>query len=186
MSFSQFLKRMQFGRLYPILQSLKGKKCWKAEFTYGGEMCLHFGARVPYANPKMAGKSKGAWILGTCGTPWHIVTPCGSLSSENGSEQEPAPQIKGLEGSTVANVGVSVPDGALTIVFTNRCRFLVTPGPRDRRYDLPYWELFLPDHGYLALGGENKWSYSRSNVPPRRQPRSPRRKAPLRGAVRRA
>lgn len=171
-SISQLVKTMRFDQLYRLLQGLKGKKCWEAAFSYGGELHLHFGVRTAYDNPNMAGKSKGAWILGTCGTPWHLVTSEGSVSSENHGEEDLEPRIKELEGATVTNVGLSLPDGAITIYFTNKRRLFVTPGARDRRYDVPYWELFMPGHRLVAFGPGSSWSSSRSNVAPQHQPRT--------------
>jgi len=174
-SFSLLIKTMRFAQLYSLVQGLEGKKCWKVAFGYGGELHLHFGARIPYDNPKMAGESKGAWIFGTCGTPWHIVTSEGSVSSENHSEKELALHIKELEGATVTKIGLSLPDGGLTVYFTNKRRLLVTPSARDRRYDVPYWELFMPNHRFLAFGPGNGWSNRRSDVTPQHQPRTPGR-----------
>ncbi len=174
-SFSQLIKTMRFPQLYALVQGLQGKKCWKAAFGCGGEFHLHFGARIPCQNPKMAGESKGAWIFGTCGTPWHLVTAEGSVSSENRTEEELAPQIRELEGATVTNVAISLPDGAITIYFTNKRRLLVTPSARDRRYEVPYWELFMPNHGFLAFGPGIRWSHGRSDVTPQYQSRKSRR-----------
>ena len=171
-SFSKLIKTMRFPQLYALVQGLEGKKCWKAAFGYGGELHLHFGARLPCRNPNMAGESKGAWIFGTCGTPWHFVTPEGSVSSENQCEEELVPQIRELEGATVTKVAISLPDGAITIYFTNKRRLLVTPSARDRRYDVPYWELFMPHHKFLVFGPGNAWSQSRSDVTPQPQSRT--------------
>ncbi len=171
-SFSKLIKTMRFPQLYGLVQGLEGKKCWKAAFGYGGDLHLHLGARIPCRNPNMAGDSKGAWIFGTCGTPWHLVTSEGSVSSENHREEELVPRIRELEGATVTNVALSLPDGAITIYFTNKRRLLVTPGARDRRYDVPYWELFMPNHRLVAFGPGNGWSHSRSDVRPQRRSRT--------------
>jgi hypothetical protein len=171
-SFSHLIKTMRFAQLYGLVEGLRGKKCWKAAFGYGGELHLHFGAHIPRENPNLAGESKGAWIFGSCGTPWHLVIPEGSVSSENHREEELVLQIKELEGATVTNVAISLPDGALTIYFTGKRRLLVTPIARDRRYDVPYWELFMPNHRLLAFGPGNGWSYGRSDVRPQRPSRA--------------
>ena len=151
-SLAQLIKTMRFPELYELVQGLEGKKCWKAAFGYGGEFHLHFGARIPCHNPNLAGESKGAWIFGTCGTPWHLVTSAGSI-----------------EGATVTKVAISLPDGAVTIYFTNKRRLLVTPGARDRRYDVPYWELFMPHHKFVTFGPGTAWSRRRSDLTPQRQ-----------------
>ena len=171
-SFSKLIKTMRLPQLYSLVQGLEGKKCWKAAFGYGGELYLHFGARLPCHNPNVAGESKGAWIFGTCGTPWHLVTSEGSVSSENHREKELVSQIEELAGTTVTNVAISLPDGAITIYFTNRGRLLVTPTARDRHSDVPYWELFMPNHRLLAFGPGVGWSHSRSDTTPQRQSRA--------------
>ena len=174
-SFSQLIKKVRFVQLYRVLQGLKGKKCWKAGFTYGGEMHLHFGARIPYRNPSMAGESKGTWILGSCGTPWHLVAPDGSITSEDHDEAELSLDLRQLEGATVVDIGLSLPDGTLTLFFTKKRRLQVVPSARDRRYQIPYWELSMPNHRLVAFGPGNRWSSRRSDVtPPHESPASRR------------
>ena len=51
-------------------------------------------------------------------------------------------------------------------------RLLVTPSARNRRSDVPYWELFMPNHRLVAFGPGNGWSHRRSDVTPRRQSRT--------------
>ena len=167
-SYLQLVKKMRYAGLYRMLQSLRGKKCWKVEFGFGGELHLHCGARISYDNPRMAGNSKGAWIFGTCGTPWHLVTPDESVSYPSRSEQELEPHIKQLEGATVTDINVSFPDGTLAISFNTKQCLFVTPTARDRRSAVPYWELFIPRHRLITFGPGNNWTLSRSNVPARR------------------
>ncbi|MCY2929523.1 MAG: hypothetical protein NTV86_08520 [Planctomycetota bacterium] len=166
---AQLIKTKRFAQLYDLVQGLKGKKCWKAAFGYGGELHLHFGARIACHNPRMAGETKGAWILGTCGTPWHLVAPEDSVFSENHCEEDLVPQIRGLEGAVVMNIALAVPGGAIEIDFSNKRSLFVTPSARDRRYDVPYWELFVPNHRFVVFGPGNAWSYGRSDVESQRQ-----------------
>ena len=166
---AQLLKSMGVIRLYGILQDMVGKKCWKAVFAYGDDLHLHIGARIPYEIPNMAGK-KGSWVLRTCGTSWVLVTPHGSISSQGG--QQLKDKIKVLENSPVTGFGLSVPDGVFSLTFGNNCRLLITPTANDRKAGLPYWELFTPARRFIAFGPGNRWSYSRSDMPPPRQLRS--------------
>src|SRR5437588_12980073 len=69
-------------KLHQIIESgLIGKKCWRLTVS-SGELVLHMGARRSYNNAKMTGEKKGEWIFGTCGTRWILVTPTGTVRSD--------------------------------------------------------------------------------------------------------
>ncbi|HUY31720.1 MAG TPA: hypothetical protein VMV69_02995 [Pirellulales bacterium] len=143
------------------IKGLAGKKCWKAGFAYGGELHLHFGAHVPCSNPRMAGRTKGSWRLGTCGTSWTLLTPNGKVTSGRG-EKKLESSIKSVEGATVRRCHVK--GRILTIGFDNECTLLIIPTAEDDKYeDVPYWELFMPRHMMVAFGPGNAWSYRRSD-----------------------
>jgi hypothetical protein len=151
-------------KLYSKVIGLIGKKCWKAGFSYAGQLRLHFGARIPYASPKMAGKKKGEWMFGTCGTPWILVTPHGSVSSMEADEDELEQRIKELENAKVTGFGISVPDHALLLTFTGQRCLYVVPTSDDDQWDVPYWELFLPGDLFIEFGPDGRWTCARSNV----------------------
>ena len=142
-----------------------GKECWKAAFGYDGELRLHFGASLPYESPQMAGQFKGEWRLGTCGTAWILLKPNGFVSSKHGFEHDLEKKVKVLEGSRITRLDVSVPSNTLNIAFSNRWLFQIVPSPEDDRYDLPYWQLFMPDHMVVSFGPGRHWSCRRSDVP---------------------
>ncbi len=153
-------------RLHGVVGGLLNQKCWKVGFGYGEELRLHLGARIPYGSPRMAGKYMGEWRLATCGTTWVLFTPKnGLVHSNRGSERTLAAKAKVLEGARIESLDVSVPSNALVIRFSNKCLFMVIPQPQDDRYDLPYWELFTPNHMVLAFGPGKRWSFTRSDVP---------------------
>lgn len=172
----QLIKAVDVARLYRIIQGMIGKRCWQAAFTYGGDLRLQIGARIPYKNPNMAGKKKGSWIFGTCGTPWVLITPEGSVSSGDGDEEELEERLKVIQNSTVIGFGLSLPNEAVSVTFSNKCRLDVTPTARDRKYGLPYWELFTPDNRLVAFGAGGRWSHKRADVPPNGRSGSPSRK----------
>jgi hypothetical protein len=150
--------------LYSKIIGLIGKKCWKVAFSYGGQLRLHFGARIPYSSPKMAGKKKGEWMFGTCGTPWILITPQGSVSSTDADEDELERKVSVLENAKVTGFGISVPDHALMLTFTGqRCLYIVPTA--DDHGDVPYWELFMPDDLYIEYGPDSHWTCARSDVP---------------------
>jgi hypothetical protein len=79
-----------------------GKKCWKATFSYGGELCLHMGARVSYESPAMAGEKKGSWVFGTRGTAWRLIADTGRRISSEQGEDALDKKVRVLEDSTVS------------------------------------------------------------------------------------
>jgi hypothetical protein len=151
--------------LHSVVHELIGKKCWKVAFTYAGNLSLHFGKRRPYEHPRMRGKKKGEWILGTVGTHWRLITPNEWIMSRRGREKYLVAKAKALEGQKVTRINVSVPDYFLTIAFGQQYLFQITPTDNDARWSLPYWELLGPDHRLITFGPGNTWSYGRSDVP---------------------
>lgn len=143
--------------LRSTIDGLVGKKCWRAAFTYGDELTLHFGRKVQYGLPAMAGKQKGEWRLGTRGTAWKLFTPNGLISSAKGAQTALESQVKVLEGRQVTNVSVSIPDNVLTVAFGNDYLFRVLPSAADDKVDLPYWELFMPNHKLVSFGPGDSW-----------------------------
>src|SRR3990170_4218945 len=81
-------------KLRDIVRGLIGQKCWKAEFSYGSDFLLHFGARIPCDHPKLADEEEGEWIFETCGTPWTLHTPIGPLISTTDDESCRLNEIK--------------------------------------------------------------------------------------------
>ena len=78
------------SELKQIIRSIIGQICWSASLSYGDELNLDIGGKIPYKQKVMAGKYKGEWILGTRGSEW-------SLESANGiitSTAEPAEVFK--------------------------------------------------------------------------------------------
>lgn len=160
-------KSNSLDKLHRIIEEgLIGKKCWKVIFN-SGDLSLHMGARLSYHNPKMAGERKGEWIFGTCGTRWVLITPQETFRSGEEDEEKTEQRAKAIENSRVTGFGVSVPDNVLLMDFSNNCRLLVIPTPADAKYDLPYWELFMPNEKFVAFGPGPTWSYRRADLPER-------------------
>ena len=153
-------------RLHGIIKGLLAQECWKVAYSYGGELLLHFGARIPSNHPKMVGELEGEWIFSTCGTGWVLQTRKGTMSSTERTDTN-EDQLERKLRVSLAGGKVSGLDGSkvLSIAFSNGCRFCVMPTADDDKYeDVPYWELFLPNHMMVAFGPGNKWSYKRSDV----------------------
>ncbi|HEY5315438.1 MAG TPA: hypothetical protein VIK18_23105, partial [Pirellulales bacterium] len=69
-----------------------------------------------------------------------------------------------LENSQVSGVEISLPDNALTVLFSNQCLFRVVPMADDDVDGVPYWELFMPGNMFVSFGPGTRWSYRRSDV----------------------
>ena len=151
-------------RLGELVGSLSGKKCWKAAFGYGQELFLHFGAQIAIKHPKLRGQKEGEWIFGTRGTPWILYTRNGALQSTDGEKRRIEGVRSALEGRKVVEVEAGK---RAKFYFDNDALLEIRPTADDDRYQLPYWELFTPDHMLIAFGPGNEWSYRRSNLPER-------------------
>jgi hypothetical protein len=154
-------------RLQEIIQGILGQLCWSVRFSYGDELNVHVGARIPSTRPALAGREKGAWILGTRGTAWRLESPSGILASSDSDPLQARQRLSAIEGTTIAAFEVNAGNRALTVSFANGCRLLVLPSPEDDAWDLPYWELFTPGHMVLTFGPGVAWSYTRSDQPVR-------------------
>ena len=147
-------------QLREILSEVLEKTCWRASLSYGDELTLHIGARIPYPQKSMAGKEKGAWILGTRGTAW-IDHASGTLAN---SDEEPKilrQKIQVIEENTLTGIETSYPELALTVTFSNGLELRLFPGSKDD-FNLPYWELFTPHQMILRVGPGAMWSYTSS------------------------
>jgi hypothetical protein len=148
------------------IKGLLGKKCWKVNFAYGGELCLHFGRQVSYEMPSMKGKKRGQWQLRTRGTAWQVFTPSDAFSSRRGSELALLRKLQRLVGRKVVDISVSNAN-VLTIEFEGSVLFRVTPTRNDVRAQLPFWELAMPHHMTASFWHDSGWSFRASNVPNR-------------------
>lgn len=146
------------------IKGLVGRKCWKANFAYGGELCLHFGRQVSYEMPLMKGKKRGEWQLRTRGTAWQVFTGTDAFSSKTGSEAALSRKLKCLVGRKVKDISVSAAN-VLTVEFEGDRLFRITPTRQDAKSQLPFWELGMPDHRVARFGPKTGWSISPSNVP---------------------
>jgi hypothetical protein len=140
-----------------------GRKCWKATFAYGGELCLHFGRQLSYESPLMKGKKRGEWQLRTRGTAWQVLTPNQGFSSKDGNESALLKKLKCLVGRKVKDISVSNAN-VLTIELEGNRLFRVTPTRHDARSKLPFWELAMPQHKVASFRPTIGWSLKPSNV----------------------
>jgi hypothetical protein len=172
------------GHLRLLLEGLVGQPCVKVAFSYGGELLLHFGDRLPYEHPKMQGKARGSWVLGTRASVWKLfLEASGVLIGSPGSEPHDYPNPPRISNEEVeakarAIAGVWVAgtdplptrpgDGyALLVRFGDGSHLMVLPSPPDEEDaadPVADWELFTPFGMYLQVGPGPTWSYLPSNT----------------------
>jgi hypothetical protein len=168
------------GLSHADVHGLVGRKCWRANFAYGGELCLHFGRHIAYESPLMKDKKRGEWQLRTRGTAWQVLTPTESFFSIAGSEASLLRKLKCLVGRKVKDISVSNAN-VLTIEFEGSRLFRVTPTRHDAKSGLPFWELAMPRHMVARFGSALGWTFEPSNVPKTgRSTKAARSKSPMR------
>lgn len=149
-------------QLHQIISGVIGETCWKASLSYGDEITLHIGAKIPYSQKSMTGREKGAWILGTQATQWRLDSPSETLVSSNDDPEIIRQKVDVIKESTIADIETNYQNLALTVTFSNRCKLILLPN-REDDVDLPYWEMFTPYQMVLKVGSGAKWSYTSSN-----------------------
>jgi hypothetical protein len=158
----QVTKATDLEQLREIANRVIGQPCWRASLSYGDELNLHIGARIPYSQKSLAGKEKGEWILGTRGTPWKLDSLSETLTISEDTPEVIKQKAHAIEGTTITSFETSYPELALTITFDNGCKLALMPSPEDD-FDLPYWEMFTPHGMILKVGPSTMWSYTRSD-----------------------
>jgi hypothetical protein len=137
--------------------------CWRADLSYGDELVLHMGAKVAYIQNAMAGREKGAWILGTRGTAWSLRDYQSTLVTSDDDPEVVKQKVRAIQGSTIVAFDFSYPDLGLVLQFSGGYQLVLTPDS-EADIDLPYWELFTPNHMLLEVGPGAAWRYLRSDV----------------------
>ncbi len=109
----------------------------------------------------MAGRKKGTWILGTRGTAWQLDQPSGTTVTQD-TEADILSilkrEVRPLEGSILQSLNIGYPVLSLSLNFSQGSRLSIIPSIRDDEFELPYWELFTPDHQVLKVGPRTSWS----------------------------
>jgi hypothetical protein len=148
-----------------LVRGISNKKCWKASFSYGDELMLHIGARVAYSSKAMAGHEKGEWLLGTRGTDWSLTSGAEVIVTSDDLSDVSRGKVQLIENTEVNDFQIDYPTLALVIVLGGSYSLSILPDREQRSFDLPYWELFTPNHMLLKVGPNNSWTYTRSDLP---------------------
>ncbi|MBA3924006.1 MAG: hypothetical protein H0X31_20835 [Nostocaceae cyanobacterium] len=154
-------KATDLDQIKEITAGIIGETCWKASLSYGDELTLHIGAKIPYPQKSMAGKEKGSWILGTRATAWKLDSATDILATSEDDGEIIKQQMQVIEGSKIIMLETTYPSLNLTIKFDNECQLKLLPNAEDS-LDLPDWEIFTPDRMILKVSG-TRWSYTCSD-----------------------
>lgn len=141
-----------------ITRGLLGEPCWKAALSYGDELRLEIGARVPTTKKSMKGSEKGAWMFGTRQSDWTIESQSGTLVTSHADSRPQREKLHQLEGTTIVGFEISYPSLIPTVSFSNGYTLTLLKQVDDDS-ELPYWELFTPYRMVLKVGPKDIWSY---------------------------
>lgn len=109
----------------------------------------------------MAGKMKGAWILGAQATSWRLSENTETIVTSSDKTEEIKENISLIEKTTITQFDIGFPDLGITMSFNEKYKLILMPDVND--YDLPYWELFTPEQMVLKVGAGAIWSYVSSS-----------------------
>ncbi|GFE68255.1 hypothetical protein [Chroococcus sp. FPU101] len=139
--------------------------CWSVRISYGDEVKLHIGDKVPYSSKKLIYLEKGSWVFGTRGTDWKLLYQDQVITSSVLNVETFEQKIKVIEGSKISDFDIHYPSLVLTITFSNNYHLIILPDLEDDDSDVAYWELFTPEHMVIEVNPRFTWSYLPSNVP---------------------
>lgn len=145
------------GQLKKMTNNIVGEVCWEASLSYGSELILDIGAKVTYSRKSMAGKMKGAWILGAQATSWKLEESTKTIVTSSDETKKIKENISLIENTTITQFDINFPDLGLTVNFNDKYKLILMPDVND--YDLPYWEWFTPEQMVLKIGAGAIWSY---------------------------
>ncbi|MDY6781440.1 MAG: hypothetical protein SW833_02615 [Cyanobacteriota bacterium] len=156
-------KASDLNQIQGLTRKILGEPCWNAHLSYGDELCLDIGKKIPYTQKVMLGKEKGSWILGCRASQWILESQDKAIASSQLAPEGIEREVKVVEGSKITRFEIGYPDLILIVSFSNGCQLKIFPDLED--LDLSYWELFTPDAMLLEMGPGRIWSYCRADVP---------------------
>ncbi len=149
-----------------ITRAIIGALCWKIGLKYADELVLEIGARIPHTHPKLLGKEKGEWRLGSRGTGWVLLRGDETIVNFEADAVEINQKVQAVEDTTITRFEITYPELGLNVGFNNGYTLKICPTPEDAEDDLSYWELYCPpDRMVLEFGPGNQWWYTRSGRP---------------------
>jgi len=142
-SAQQTLTSSDLGAIHTIVDQLLGETCWQAKFSYGDELTLHFGTR---------------------GTNWQLSRASHCIVNSDATPETMRENVRQIEGLALTALDINYPSLGLILTFEEQLQLSVLPCLADDEYELPYWELFTPEHYVLKVGSRLTWSYTRATA----------------------
>ena len=149
-------------QLAQAAQGLVGQRRWKVRLAYGDELHLHLGDRVSYSSPRMAGRQRGAWRLGTRASDWTVRRAEQTIASTDAPEAVEIALPGMIEGGAVSALEPSADDSGVRIAFDNESVLMIVPAA-DEDWSLAAWELSTPAGLFIERGPGRVWGQWRSN-----------------------
>ena len=144
------------------IKPMLGQPCWQASLSYGGELCLEIGQKIPCESPLLQNEFKGEWQFGTRGTDWQLTKQNQILATSEREEDQILSQLNVIEGTRINQFDIDSSDLVLTIKFDNSYQLKVIPDLLNTAYqDIACWELFTPNHRILSLYPNFTWGIVR-------------------------
>jgi hypothetical protein len=146
-----------------LTNQLIGETCKQVRFSYGDELCLHFGEMISCQNPKLEDQQKGSWRFGARATPWFLKQTDRLLIDERvletDAEIENAKQLtqKSLTDKQILKLAINPVSLNLQLCFEENYELMLQPDLEEDS-DLAYWELFMPTEQILEIGPGYFWS----------------------------
>jgi hypothetical protein len=147
-----------------IVAKIIGQSCCKVQFSYGDVLCLHFGEQLPYSQPAMAGKFRGAWVLDTLAADWQWSSGREVLASSSQARESVSDDLHKLIGLSIVAVKINPETANFILNFNDGSQFEVLGTP-EVDAELAHWQLFTPNQQLLEVGAANQWRYESVDQP---------------------
>jgi hypothetical protein len=149
-------------KIEQLMQGIISEVCWGIHLSYGNELKLEIGARLPYRVLK--GKERGEWSLGARASQWFFYLSNEPLVTSRDSIELFKQKTPLMEGNPITAFSVEYPELGLEITFSNEMRLKISPSWDSS--ELAHWELLAPNSMFLQVGPEATWRYHPSDIPP--------------------
>lgn len=144
-----------------LLEGIIGELCWGVRLSFGNELRLEIGPKLP--DPVLKGKEKGHWRLGASTSKWILEIPDSNLVDSNDELVLIKEKIKLIEGNYVNEFKIDWPKLGIEIIFSNQMKLKILP-IWNKQSELAHWEFFMPNSMFLRMGPKTNWSYYRSDI----------------------
>ena len=150
----------EIARIEKLLEGIIGETCWGVRLSFGDELRLEVGPKMP--NPNLKGQQKGLWRLGTRASRWILEISGDSVVDSNDDMLLIIEKIKLIEGNQIMALIIDWTDLGVEIQLSNQINLKILT-VWNNTSKLAHWELFMPDSMFLKMGPKRTWSYDRSD-----------------------